>query len=162
MKKTFIILAAIALLGILAVYTYPQLKNNNLKDDDSTSLIEDSDDDSVSSAPASTVAPTASPTVASSSSTYKDGTYTGSAESFQFGTVQVAAVIAGGKITAVNFLQLPDGDSRSSSISSYVKAPLVSDTLASQSANVDTISGATYTTLAYKASLQAAIDQAKI
>jgi uncharacterized protein with FMN-binding domain len=91
------------------------------------------------------------------------GTYTGqlsgSTVQTPFGNVQVQVTLQAGKITDVKTLQLPSGG-HSSEVSRYAAPQLRSEVLAAQSAQVDTISGATYTSMAYQQSLQAALDQA--
>lgn len=89
-----------------------------------------------------------------------DGTYDGSVVNTRFGTVQVQAVISGGKITDVIAVKLTDADRKSIQISQQV-APIVrSEVLTAQSAKVANISGGTYTTQAYLQSLQSALDAA--
>jgi uncharacterized protein with FMN-binding domain len=68
--------------------------------------------------------------------------------------------ISGGKITKVEPVQLPSGDSKSSEISSYAEPLLRQSALTKQSANIDAVSGATYTSNGYKTALQAALDTA--
>jgi uncharacterized protein with FMN-binding domain len=92
--------------------------------------------------------------------TAADGTYTGDAVSTRYGDVQVAITVAGGTITDVTALQLTDQDGRSVQISNRAAPILRSEVLASQSASVGDISGATYTSRAYLGSLQSALDQA--
>ncbi|CAN5399624.1 hypothetical protein BH09ACT1_BH09ACT1_16940 [soil metagenome] len=87
-------------------------------------------------------------------------TYTGDVESTQFGTVQVSIDVAGGTITDVTALKLTDDGGRSVQISEQAAPILRSEVLASQSAKVATVSGATYTSDAYLSSLQSAIDKA--
>lgn len=89
-----------------------------------------------------------------------DGTYTGTAVSTRYGDVQVAITVAGGAITDVTALQLTDKENRSVSISNRAAPILRSEVLAAQSADVASVSGATYTSDAYLDSLQSAIDQA--
>ena len=62
--------------------------------------------------------------------------------------------------TDVTALQLPDGDPRSSQISQYAEPYLRQSVLQAQSAAIDMVSGATYTSQAYAQSLQSALDQA--
>jgi uncharacterized protein with FMN-binding domain len=95
-----------------------------------------------------------------SSAKAKDGTYTGSAIQTRFGTVQVRATVVGGRLTAVRAVQLPNGDPRSSMISQGAEPLLEQEVLAKQGAKVDVISGATYTSDGYLASLQSALDKA--
>jgi uncharacterized protein with FMN-binding domain len=76
----------------------------------------------------------------------------------QYGDVQVRVTVRGGRITAVEYLQLPIGDRKSREISDYSGPALVAQTLAAQSTQIDGVSGATYTTDGYVASLQSALD----
>ncbi len=69
--------------------------------------------------------------------------------------------ISNGQITSVSALQLPTGG-RSGQISNYVEPILSSEALTAQSANIDIVSGATYTSEAYAQSLQSALDQAAV
>ena len=94
------------------------------------------------------------------SGTLADGTYTGTSEQTRFGDVQVQVVVAGGKITDVQALHLTDQEQRSVQISNYAAPILRQEVLASQSASVSNVSGATYTTDGYLSSLQSALDQA--
>ena len=89
-----------------------------------------------------------------------DGTYDGSVVNTRFGTVQVQAVISGGKISDVIAVKLTDADRRSISISQQVAPMVRSEVLTAQSAKVANISGGTYTTQAYLQSLQSALDAA--
>ena len=110
---------------------------------------------------ASTPSPTASPTSGTTTtSSLKDGTFTGTTEQTPFGNVQVAVVISGGKISDVKALQLTDQGGRSVQISNYAAPILRKEVLASQSANVSNVGGATYTTDGYLSSVQSALDQA--
>ncbi len=116
------------------------------------------------SAPVATPAPVAgaTPTPApAAGATYRDGTVTGAAVGTRWGLVQVRVTIAGGVIADVTALQLPDGDRHSSQLSQRAEPQLRSSALAAQGANVDIVSGATYTSMAYAQSLQAALDSAR-
>ena len=93
---------------------------------------------------------------------YKDGTYTGSVADAYYGNVQVSATIAGGKISDVQFLQYP-GDRRTSiEINSQAMPFLKTEAIQAQNANVEIVSGATETSLAFRESLGSALNQAKI
>jgi uncharacterized protein with FMN-binding domain len=107
-----------------------------------------------------TGAPTATPKRSSGSAALAGGTVTGPVVQTQFGPVQVQVTLANGKITNVTALQLPSDRQRSAYISGIVGPMLQSEALAAQSAQIDLISGATYTSDAYAQSLQAALDQA--
>ena len=80
----------------------------------------------------------------------------------QFGPVQVAIVVANGKITDVKSLQLTNEGGRSVEISNYAAPILRKEVLAAQSAKVNSVGGATYTSDGYLTSLQSALDQAKL
>jgi uncharacterized protein with FMN-binding domain len=94
----------------------------------------------------------------SSSST--SGTYEGQTVQTRFGPVQVQVTVSEGKITDVTALQLPQNDGHSARISRAVEPMLRSEVLSAQSADIQTISGATYTSEAYQSSLQSALDSA--
>lgn len=98
----------------------------------------------------------------SSGSSNAGGTFTGDAVQTRFGSVQVRVSVSGGKITDVTALQLTDEDRRSVQISSRAAPLLRAEVLKAQSANVQTISGATVTSSAYLTSLQAALDAAHL
>jgi len=100
-----------------------------------------------------------SPTTAATATTAASVTLVGDPVSFRFGTVQVQVTVENGVITSVQALQLPDGDRHSVQISQQVEPLLADEALAAQSARIDTISGATYTSRAYAQSLQSALDQ---
>lgn len=96
-----------------------------------------------------------------SSSGLKNGTYTGQAVDTRYGPVQVAITVSGGKITKVTVPEYPQNDPRDQQINSQAIPMLVSETTQAQSANINMISGATYTSQGYLQSLQSALDQAK-
>jgi uncharacterized protein with FMN-binding domain len=83
----------------------------------------------------------------------------GDVVSTQFGDVQVRLVETGGKIVDVQALQLPVDRRRSNEISNYSEPILHDEALQAQSAKIDTVSGATYTSEAYRESLQSALDR---
>jgi uncharacterized protein with FMN-binding domain len=89
------------------------------------------------------------------------GTFTGSVVSTRFGNVQVQVTLNGGTIVDIQAIQLPSGDPHSSQISDRVAPILRSAALQVQSAAIDLVSGATYTSEAYARSLQSALDQAR-
>ncbi|TFD57500.1 FMN-binding protein [Cryobacterium sp. Hh7] len=74
--------------------------------------------------------------------------------------MQVSVIIANGAITEVTPLQLTNRGGRSVAISNQAAPILRSEVLAAQSANVQSVSGATYTTQGYLRSLQSALDTA--
>lgn len=107
-----------------------------------------------SSSSGSTSAADATPAPATAS-----GSVDGPTVDTRYGPVQVEVTIKNGKITDVTALQLPSGG-RSGQISRVVEPMLSSEALSAQSASIDGVSGATYTSDAYSRSLQAALDDA--
>ncbi|MEA2632271.1 MAG: hypothetical protein QOE66_2490 [Chloroflexota bacterium] len=105
---------------------------------------------------ATTPAPTATGTTGASAAKTVDGPVVDT----QYGPVQVEVVMGSGKIKDIVALQLPSGR-RSGQISNYSAPILRQEALQAQSASIDTVSGATYTSDAYTQSLQAALDQAR-
>jgi uncharacterized protein with FMN-binding domain len=117
-----------------------------------------------SPAPATSTTPTPAPsdaTTATGGGTADVTEVTGPTVSTRFGPVQVKIEISGGTITDVVALQLPSGG-RSGRISNVAEPTLHDEALTAQSASIDGVSGATYTSRAYEQSLQAALDQAGI
>jgi uncharacterized protein with FMN-binding domain len=90
------------------------------------------------------------------------GTYDGDVVQTRFGTVQVQITVKAGAITDVTALKLTDHEGRSVQISNYAAPILRSEVLQAQSANVQTVGGATVTRDAYLTSLQAALDAANL
>jgi uncharacterized protein with FMN-binding domain len=88
-----------------------------------------------------------------------DLTVNGTLEDNGFGPVQVQVKIAGGRIVDVSTLELP-GDRHSRQINSFAAPQLRQEVIDAQSAQVDSVSGATATSEAYTRSLQAALDAA--
>jgi uncharacterized protein with FMN-binding domain len=77
-----------------------------------------------------------------------------------YGDVQVSVTLLGTRIVEVKALHLTDSSQTSVDISAGAEPTLHSEALAAQSANIDFVSGATYTSQGYRASLQAALDAA--
>lgn len=91
---------------------------------------------------------------------YKDGTYTGSVADAFYGNIQVQAVISGGRITDVIFLQYPSDRSTSVYINSQAMPLLKQEAIQAQSAQVDGVSGATASSGAFIESLGNALQKA--
>ena len=92
---------------------------------------------------------------------YKDGTYTGSTEDAYYGNVQVSATVSGGKLSDVNFLQYPDSHDTSVMINQQAMPYLKQEAIQAQSAQVQVISGATFTSQAFIQSLTNALSSAR-
>jgi uncharacterized protein with FMN-binding domain len=89
----------------------------------------------------------------------RDGSFTGKTVQTPYGPVTVTITMKGGKITDVAAVLPSTGESKA--IAGRAGPQLRQQTLARQSAKVDTVTGATYTSEGYRQSLQSAIDQAK-
>lgn len=89
-----------------------------------------------------------------------NGTFDGGAVDTRYGPVQVRIVMSGGKITDAQVLQVPSESGRDVRINSAAVPVLIQETLQAQSAQIDSVSGATYTSQGYTESLQSAIDAA--
>lgn len=117
-----------------------------------------------SSTPSSTPSATATATPSASASAPAAAapatkTVTGTAVDTRYGPVQVKVTFEGTKITAIDAIQYPTESGRDQEINSQAIPMLQQEAMASQSAKIDTISGATYTSEGYIQSLQSAIDQ---
>lgn len=89
-------------------------------------------------------------------SAYKDGTYYGTGKGFA-GNIKVKVDIAGGKISAISIVSTKDGDSYVKSASS-----LLDTIVEKQSTNVDTVSGATFSSRGIIAAVRNALSQAAV
>ncbi|HEY7199723.1 MAG TPA: FMN-binding protein [Candidatus Dormibacteraeota bacterium] len=107
-------------------------------------------------APATTPTPTPRPTPANRPA---DGSFTGPTVPTRYGDVQVRIAISGGRLADVSVLRMPDDRARSAEITQYVTPVLRSEAIQAQSARIDIISGATFTSEAYAESLDAALRQ---
>ncbi|MHB8651834.1 MAG: FMN-binding protein [Minisyncoccota bacterium] len=92
---------------------------------------------------------------------YNDGTYTGDAADAYYGNVQIEATIKGGRLTNVRFLQHPNNRGTSIEINSQAMPYLKQEAIAAQSARVNVVSGATFTSEAFQSSLTNALTQAR-
>ena len=92
---------------------------------------------------------------------YIDGSYTGSVADAYYGLVQVSAVVSGGKLVDVKFLQYPSDRSTSREINRQAMPLLTQEAIQAQSARVDGVSGASDTSAAFVESLGNALAKAK-
>ena len=87
---------------------------------------------------------------------YKDGTYYGTGKGFA-GTMKVKVDIAGGKIASISIVSTKDGDSYVKSASS-----LIDTIVEKQNTNVDTVSGATFSSRGIISAVRSALSQAAV
>ncbi|MEU6144842.1 FMN-binding protein [Streptomyces sp. NPDC047081] len=97
----------------------------------------------------------------SSGSTGVSKTVTGDSVDTRWGPVQVKITVKSGKLTDVTAVVYPTENPRDQEINSYAIPKLRTEALQAQSADIDTVSGATYTSEGYRQSLQSALDSAK-
>jgi uncharacterized protein with FMN-binding domain len=103
--------------------------------------------------------PAASP--AATGSPLRTGSFTGQSINTKFGPVQVGVTVTGGHMTDVTFLALPNDRPRSQFISQQAGPLLRSEALQAQSASINLLSGASYTSEGFAESLQSALAQAR-
>lgn len=123
--------------------------------------------------PASVTAPPAAvsstgtssgPTSSSSSSTASTSagtkTVTGNAVDTQYGPVQVRVTVTNGKVTSATAVDYPQNSPRDQEINAYAIPTLNQEAAQTGTANIDMVSGATYTSEGYIQSLQSALNKA--
>lgn len=92
---------------------------------------------------------------------YKDGRYQGISVDAYYGRVEVLAIIEGGRIVDIEFLDYPHEQPTSKQINAEAMPMLETEAIVAQSAEVDIVSGATQTSKAFKESLASALAKAK-
>lgn len=92
---------------------------------------------------------------------YKDGEFTGDVTDAFYGNMQVKAVIQGGKIVDIIFIQYPFERQTSIEINEGAIPFWKQEAIQSQSASVDIVTGATQSSSAFKKSLESALSKAK-
>lgn len=100
------------------------------------------------------------PNTPTPSGLYKDGAYTGDPADAYYGYIQVKAIIQNGKISDVAFLQYPSDNRTSVFINSQAMPMLKQEAIRAQSAQVDIISGASDSSMAFAQSLGSALAKA--
>ena len=151
MNNTKKIIVAVIVVGGLGAYAFYASKNN-------------------ASAPVIPTEETTNPTppvtntttTTTTASGWKDGQYTGnSVAASDYGNIQVQAIVSGGKLTNVIFLDYPKTPSHSLEVSQNMMPILQQEAIVAQSAKVNNVSGATDDSSAFSASLASALSQAQ-
>ena len=106
-----------------------------------------------------TVAPTTTPAATTPPTAAQARTIMGDPVDNQYGTVQVKVTLQGSQITDIVAVQMPDSHQRSLEISQQAEPLLRQEALQAQSAQIDLLSGATFTSESYAQSLQGALDR---
>jgi uncharacterized protein with FMN-binding domain len=112
-----------------------------------------------SSGASSSAAPTTGPPPATSAPATR--TVTGPTVQFGYGQLAVSVTLSGGRITDVSVPTLQVAEYTSQEIAQQAIPMLKRQVLSAQSANIQGVSGATYTSQAYDQSLQSALSKAK-
>ncbi|MGW6278602.1 FMN-binding protein [Kribbella sp. NPDC055071] len=110
----------------------------------------------------SPTATAAAPGVVSTRPATGTTTVNGTSADTRYGPVQVRITIRSQRLVAVTALVYPSSGGRDREISSYALPQLEQEAIAAQSAQIDTVSGATFTSDGYRRSLQAALDAAHL
>lgn len=167
MKKWILSLFVIFIFGSYVFYQQTGGRSEIFEDDDDDDnkpvQIVPAPETATPSTPSSTGGTPApgTPAAPAASGQYKDGTYTGNAVDAYYGMAQVKAVIQGGKLNDVIFLQYPNDRTTSTNISNQAMTLFKSEAIKIQSAKVNTVSGATETIVGFNQSLASALAQAK-
>lgn len=144
--------------GLVLLLTFKTTSNGTV-----APVVSASGTSSTVTAPSSSSSPTAaagsgSSGSGSSSSTTK--TLTGSSVDTRWGPVQVRITLTNGKITVADAIVYPQNNGRDQEINATAIPTLNSEAVSAGSAQIDMVSGATYTSQGYLSSLQSALDQA--
>jgi len=152
-------------LGAVLAITPPQLTSTSTMSDTPGASIPTAATPSASSTPKPTSKATTSskpttkaPTPAAPVNKSVNGTFTGSAVDVGYGTVQVKITVVNGKITDAQAVQAPSG--RNDRYTNMSVPVLRQRTLTAQSANINGVSGASYTSFGWYTSLVVALKQA--
>ena len=158
MKK---IILTIIVLGSFGYYTFSQTQNSPSVAYVAPETVATKKETVPVSAPASPSVATPTPAPTTKKGLYTDGTYTGDVADAYYGNVQVKAVITGGKLSNVIFLDYPQDRSHSLQLSERAMPILTQEAIQAQSANVNGVSGASDTSAAFQQSLSSALAQAR-
>jgi uncharacterized protein with FMN-binding domain len=110
--------------------------------------------------PTATAAKTRSAAPPTTGTGLKTGTFAGASSTNEYGTIQVTITASGGRVTNVT-ASYPTSPSRTAQINARAIPTLKQEALTAQSANIASVSGATFTSDSYKVSLQSALNAAK-
>ena len=154
--RRIVIAIASTLTGLVLLFSWPTSLNRTVAataptGTGTTGTADSGTADGTADGASDTPTPTAEPVTA---------TYTGASISTRFGDVQVQITVTDGVITAADAVAYPTRDRESQQINSWAVPALNDEVIAAQSASIQMLSHATYTSEAYATSLQDALDQA--
>jgi uncharacterized protein with FMN-binding domain len=107
----------------------------------------------------STATPSSTTTATTTTATT---TVTGDSVETRYGPVQVQIKVTNGKVVSATAVDYPTTDPRDQQINSYAIPALNQEAVNAGSANIDMVSGATFTSTGYIQSLQSALDKAGV
>ncbi len=158
MKKIFLSLVVIVSFGLYS-YSLRHKSSTTVLIPTSSPTLELDVPPSLKSS-SSAISPTDIPTPMSKPSGYKDGNYTSPVTDAFYGNVQIKVAINGGKVTDVQFLQYPNDREHSVEVNLRAMPQLRTEAIQTQKSQVDIISGATQTSIAFEQALEAVLQQA--
>ena len=161
MRKIAIAIAS-TICGLVLLFTYPTSTGQTVAAAGALPAALPPDESNLSSGGVSTPLPETSNSSSGSGTGGASGTFAGSTSNTRYGPVQVQISVTGGRITAATLLQVPHEAGRTDRINSQAVPILNRETVQAQNAQIDTVSGATYTSNGYIRSLQSAIDAAHL
>lgn len=155
MKSTKKILLSLGVITVFIVYGFQQ------RNDQSAPVVAPTTSAPTPTSSVAAIIPASPVTAVTNTGQYKDGSYVGSEADAFYGTIQVKAIISGGKITDVQFLQYPNDRRNSVEINKQAMPYLKQEAIKAQNSQVNTITGASDTSQAFVQSLFDALTQAK-
>ncbi|GAA1244880.1 FMN-binding protein [Pseudonocardia aurantiaca] len=161
MRKIAVAIAS-TICGLVLLFTYPTSTGQTVAAAGALPVALPPNESSLSSGGVSAPLPQTSNSSSGPGTGGAGGTFAGSTSKTRYGPVQVQISVTGGRITAATLLQVPHEAGRTDRINSQAVPILNQETVQAQSAQIDTVSGATYTSDGYMQSLQSAIDAAHL
>lgn len=158
-RGTLAIVATVICIALMASFKTPNVTNTHPAGQPVAVGSPPSSSDSTSSS-GDTSSSSSSSSTTTNGSGLKDGSYDGQDFPNEFGDVQVRVIIKSGRISDVQGLQMPSDRERSALISQEAGPMLHDEVIQAQSAQIDTIGGATFTSESYAQSVQSALDKA--
>ncbi len=163
MNRAPIVLAGTAA-GLIGVIAYPASSHSSavsLSSSTGSTTAQSTSTTSAATTQATATTQSATKQAASATASVKTRTATGSDVSFQYGDLQVKVTMTGTRVSNIAVVQLNANDPHSQGIDQSAIPQLQQQAMSAQSAKIDGVSGASYTSAAYEQSLQSALDKLK-
>lgn len=123
-------------------------------------VVADSPVTAASPSPSSTAAPTTTSPTTTARKTPTSRRINGAAVPTRYGPVQVQITLSDSRVVLAKAIAYPTGNRRDAEINSRAIPRLDSEVVQAQSASIDAVSGASFTSEGYRESLQSALDAA--